>query len=136
MRGTKKIVAVIVALLVCCSGLLGQVGFASSAVAPTSPVEIDLSPIGYQQFSEMARRSGAVNLSLDFLDHNRVLFTFNSKNLFSRHADCPSTHDDRMVHAAVLDASTGKALAQADWYCTTPAATSGPLGLEKFSCGG
>jgi VWFA-related protein len=116
MRGTKKIVALIAALMVGCSGLSGQAGFSSPAAASTGPVEIDLSPIGYQQLSEMARRSGAVNLSLDFLDHDRVLVTFNSKKLFQRHADCPSTHDDRMVHAAVLDASTGKALAQADWY--------------------
>ena len=132
MRGTKEIVALLAALMVCCSGLSGRVGFSSSAVAPTGPVELDLSPIGYQQFSEMARRSGAVNLSLDFIDHDRVLFTFNSKKLFQRRADCPSMHDDRMVHAAVLDASTGRALAQADWYLHDSRRYVWPLGSGRI----
>jgi VWFA-related protein len=132
MRGTKEIVALIAALMVCSSGLSGQVGFSSSAVASSGPVEIDLSPIGYQQFSEMARRSGAINLSINFLDHDRVLFTFNSKKLFQRRADCPSTHDDRMVHAAVLDASTGRALAQADWYLHDSRRYVWPLGSGRI----
>lgn len=132
MRGIKEIIAVIAVLMVCCAGLSGQDGFSSSAVASTGPVEIDLSAIGYQQFSEMARRSGAVNLSLDFLGHDRLLFTFNSKRLFQRHADCPSTHDDRMVHAAVLDASTGKVLSQTDWYLHDSRRYVWPLGSGRI----
>jgi hypothetical protein len=132
MRGIKEIIAVIAVLMVCCSGLSGQDGFSSSAVASTGPVEIDFSAIGYQQFSEMARRSGAVNLSLDFLGHDRLLFTFNSKRLFQRHADCPSTHDDRMVHAAVLDASTGKVLSQTDWYLHDSRRYVWPLGSGRI----
>src|SRR5579864_5187954 len=132
MRGTKEIVAFVAALILCCSGLSGQVGFSSSAVASTVPGEIDLSSIGYQQFSEMARRSGAANLSLDFLDRDHILFTFNSKKLFTRHPDCPSTHDDRMVHAAVLDASTGKVLGQADWYLHDSRRYIWPLGSGKI----
>ena len=132
MRGTKEIVALLAALMVCCSGLSGRVGFSSSAVAPTWPVEIDLSPIGYQQFSEMARRSGAINLSLDFIDHDRVFVYFQFEKSFRRRADCPSTHDDRMVHAAVLDASTGRALAQADWYLHDSRRYVWPLGSGRI----
>jgi hypothetical protein len=130
--GTTEMAALIAALILCCCGLAGQVGVASPVAAPTGAGEIDLSPIGYQQFSEMARRSGAVNLSLDFLDHDRVLFTFNSKKLFQRHADCPSTHDDRMVHAAVLDASTGKVLSQTDWYLHDSRRHVWPLGSGRI----
>jgi len=64
----------------------------------------------------MARRSQATNLSLDFLDHDQVLFTFNPKKLLVRHPDCPATHDDRIIHAAVIEVTTGKVLAQTDWY--------------------
>jgi len=64
----------------------------------------------------MARRSGASNLSLDFLDRDHVLFTFNPKKLFTRHPDCPATHDDRIVHAAILEISSGTVLKETDWY--------------------
>ena len=77
---------------------------------------LDLSLVGYQDLSAMARRSGAANLSLSFLDNDHVLFTFNPKKLFERHADCPPTHNDRLVHAAVLEISSGKVLRQTDWY--------------------
>ncbi|HET6176053.1 MAG TPA: VWA domain-containing protein, partial [Candidatus Sulfotelmatobacter sp.] len=106
----------VVTLILSGASLSGQTSVTSDSVAPTPTGQFDLSRAGYQQLSEMARRSGASNLSLDFLDRDHVLFTFNPKKLFARHPDCPPTHDDRLVHAAVIEVSTGKVLKQADWY--------------------
>ena len=36
--------------------------------------------------------------------------------MVKRHRSCPRTHDDRMVHAAVVDVNTGQILHKADWY--------------------
>jgi VWFA-related protein len=119
------------ALLVGCCSLSGQVALQSLPPIAGTPDKIDLSRVGYQQFSEMARRSGAFNLSLDFLDRDRILFTFNSKKLFSRRPDCPPTHDDRMVHAVVLEVSTGKVLSEADWYLHDSRRYVWPMGSGK-----
>lgn len=64
----------------------------------------------------MARRSDAWNVSLDFLDRERVLFTFNPKKFVRRQPGCPATHNDRMVHAAIIEVTSGEVRAQADWY--------------------
>jgi VWFA-related protein len=127
----KGIVTCIVALIV--FGPLLASGQADSVpTGSQANQKIDLSPIGYQLLSEMARRSGAVNLSLNFLDHDRILFTFNSKKLFQRHVDCPPTHDDRMVHAAVLEVSTGRVLSHADWYLHDSRRYAWPLASGKI----
>jgi VWFA-related protein len=106
----------IVSLIVCGSTLAGQTSVVSDAAAPPPTRQFDLSQLGFQQLSEMARRSGASNLSLDFLDRDHVLFTFNPKKLFTRHPDCPATHDDRIVHAAILEISSGTVLKEMEWY--------------------
>ena len=114
---------------------LCQLGFGQTKSISTSPEpskRIELQSLGFQQLSEMARRSGAVNLSLDFLDRDRILFTFNSKKLINRRPECPPTHDDRNVHAAVLDASTGKVLSQADWYLHDSRRYIWPLSSGRF----
>ncbi len=105
----------IVFLIVCGSTLAGQTAV-SDAIVPAPTRQFDLSRLGFQQLSEMARRSGASNLSLDFLDRDHVLFTFNPKKLFTRHPDCPTTHDDRIIHAAILEISSGTVLKETEWY--------------------
>jgi hypothetical protein len=64
----------------------------------------------------MARLTDEAGLSLDFVDRDHVLVTFNPKKLVTRHPDCPPDHADRLVHAAVVEVSGGKAVQEADWY--------------------
>jgi len=116
LYSTKLLVTLIGCAIVCCPFLSGYSQIESFPTSLGPPKRIDLRPVGFQQFSDMARRSGAVNLSLDFLDRDHILFTFNSKKLVSRYAECPPTHNDRIVHAAILEVSSGKVLSQADWY--------------------
>lgn len=112
----KPIFAIIFSAIVLCSILVGQTIAIPDTVVMAPTTRFDLSQVGYQELSEMARRSGASNLSLDFLDSDHILFTFNPKKLFIRHPDCPLAHDDRLVHAVVLELSSGKVLKQTDWY--------------------
>ncbi len=103
------------------------VSFPSLAVSQTSTdkpkqqnpqprASIDLSPVGFHSLSASARLSTQANLSLDFLDDSHVLLTFNPKKMFKRLPDCPPTHDDRMIHAVVLEVPSGKVVREADWY--------------------
>ena len=89
LYSTKLLVTLIGCAIVCCPFLSGYSQIESFPASLGPPKRIDLRPVGFQQFSDMARRSGAVNLSLDFLDRDHILFTFNSKRLLSRHAECP-----------------------------------------------
>src|SRR5438270_13218997 len=78
--------------------------------------EIDLSRLGFRGLPASARLAAQSNLSLDFLDDDHVLLTFNPKKMFTRHPDCPPTHDDRIIHAVVLSVPDGKVVREADWY--------------------
>jgi len=78
--------------------------------------DVDLSALGYEGLAEVARLASQANVSLDFIDHDHVLVTFNPKRLFQRLPSCPPTHQDRLVHAAVVQLPGGKVVREADWY--------------------
>src|ERR1700675_548605 len=86
----------------------------SGAAKPAA--QIALASLGYGGLSAAARQSGGSNLSVDFLDSDHVLLTFNPKKLFKRLPDCPPTHADRQVHAVVMELPSGKVVKEADWY--------------------
>ncbi len=101
---------------------------------PSSAKQFDLSLAGYQEQSAMERRSGKINLSVDFIDDDHVLFAFNPKKLFKRLPTCPPTHDDHLIHAAVLELSTGKILREADWYVHDARRYCGRWDPASFCC--
>jgi hypothetical protein len=83
------------------------------AALPEPAAQIDLLPLGFVGLSPEARQSA--NLTVDFLDVHHVLLTFNPKKLFPRLRDCPPTHDDRLIHAMVLELPGGRVLRDTDW---------------------
>lgn len=89
---------------------------AGDAAPSIPPARIDLSAIGYHGLSRSARLVGDANLTLDFVDDDHLLFTFNPKKLLIRHADCPPDHNDHLVDAAVFEVSSGKVVRQTEWY--------------------
>ncbi len=94
-------------------------GFAQqndSDISTKPDVQIDLAAAEYLGLSRGARLSGTPNVSLNFLDARHILLTFNPKKLFTRQPDCPPTHDDRLMHVAVLEVPSGKVVRQAEWY--------------------
>lgn len=85
--------------------------------SPVPAARIDLAALGYHAPSRTVRFSeheGSV--SLDFVDSGHVLLTFNSRKLFQRLPSCPPEHQDRLVHAAIMELPGGKIVKEADWY--------------------
>lgn len=80
----------------------------------------------------MARLGDDVSLSLDFVDGDHVLLTFNQRKLLQRHSDCPSSHDDRLVRAVVLEIPSGRVVKNADWYLHDHRRYLWSLGSGKF----
>ena len=95
-------------------------------------LRINLAIVGYADPSVMTRRSTSVNVSLNLIDSDHVLFAFNPKRMFERLPDCPPTHDDRLLHVAVLEVSTGKVVKQAEWYLHDARRYVWPFGAGKL----
>ena len=105
--------------------LLGETPSLLSAQDSPSAIEtqaqpssrVDLSAIGFHEPSQMDRGAEyQPSVSLDFVDSNHVLLTFNRKQLLKRLPECTPDHDDRLVHAAILEIPSGKVVTEADWY--------------------
>jgi len=72
------------------------------------------------------------SVSLDFVDADHVLLTFNRKKLFKRLPGCTPDHEDRLMHAAILEVPGGKVVKEADWYLHDRHRYLWPLGPGKF----
>jgi VWFA-related protein len=94
---------------------------------------IDLAPLGYGDLSHMERLVGNQSVvSLNFVDSNHVLLTFNPKKLLIRDPGCPPSHDDRMIHALVLEVPSGRVVKEAEWYLHDRRRFLWPLGDGRF----
>jgi VWFA-related protein len=91
----------------------------SVTIAPTAKpaAQINLAAIGYHAGSRLERLSeDKANVSLNYLDTSHVLLTFNPKKMVQRRPECPPDHDDRLVHAVVMEVPSGRVVKEADWY--------------------
>ena len=77
---------------------------------------IDLQALDFRPLSPLSARDGASHLSVDFVDQDRLLVTFEGTGLVRRLKSCPKTHDDRILHAVLFDYPSGKVLRRAEWY--------------------
>jgi VWFA-related protein len=94
---------------------------------------IDLSAVGFHEPSRMDRIAEyQPSLSLDFIDANHVLLTFNRKQLIKRQPECPADHEDRLMHAAVLEIPSGNVVTETDWYLHDRRRYLWPLSSGKF----
>jgi VWFA-related protein len=84
--------------------------------APVPFRSINLDPLNFRRLSPLRSRDGAFHLALNFFDEDRLLLTFESPDIVRRQRNCPPTHDDRIVHAAVVDVKSGEVFHKADWY--------------------
>ena len=106
---------------------------ASSTASDASPArQIDLSKLGYQGLSAEGRMMTTSNITINYVDANHVLFTFNPKKLFQRDPACPPTHQDRIIQAQVIDVGTGTVVHQASWYVHDERRYLWPLGEGRF----
>ena len=84
--------------------------------APALVRSIDLTPLGFRRISQLRGRDGAFHLTFDFFDQDRLLLTYEGSELVRRLRTCPRTHDDRIVHAVVINVKNGEVVQRADWY--------------------
>ena len=105
----------------------------AQTTSPAPSAQIDLSTIGYR-IPPLTERTleGEPSLSLNFVDAEHVLLTFDPKKMFRRLPECTSGHQDRLMRAAVLDLGSGKIVTQADWYLHDHRPYLWPLGPGKF----
>jgi hypothetical protein len=76
---------------------------------------IAVSTLGYRPPGSLYLLSGMSFSSLNFIDSQRLLFTFHEFQLLHRTNDASSSDDDEMIHALVLDAQDGRVSATAQW---------------------
>jgi len=121
-----------------CLFLLGILSLTCSAQTkpadseqPT-PLQIDLAKIGYQGLAAQVRLSGDTHVSLDYLDSQHILLTYNPKKLFQRSPDCPPSHNDRMIHAAILELPSGNIVKESEWYLHDSRRYLWPLSAGRF----
>jgi VWFA-related protein len=78
---------------------------------------IDLTHIGYHELSRMDRTAeDQRNVSLDFIDPHHLLLTFNRRQMFQRLPECTPDHEDRLMHAVIVEIPGGKVITEAEWY--------------------
>ena len=124
----------IVASLFLCI-ILGHQLFAQlkpADIPPLTPAKIDLAKLGYQGLSAPVRLSGETHVSLDFIDTRHVLLTYNPKKLFKRLPACPPSHNDRLIHADVIEVPSGNIVRETEWYLHDVRRYLWPLGSGRF----
>jgi len=72
------------------------------------------------------------NESLNFVDANHVLVTFNRKGMVKRLPECTPDHEDRLMHAAIVEISSGKVVTETDWFLHDRRRYVWPLTSGKF----
>src|SRR5215469_3019233 len=114
------------------TGIAADDGNSPAPLTIKAGAHLDLSVAGYKDLSAMARRSDMVNFTIDFIDRDHILLTYNPKKMMRRLPECPPTHVDHFIHAAVLDVRTGQALHNVDWYLHDGRSYLWPLGSGEF----
>jgi len=133
MIASRTIWAALLALLFCLApALVAQntkdatgVAPAKSETQPASPSDslkaspvrsINLDNLNFRRLSPLRSRDGAFHLTFSFFDEDHLLLTFEGSDMVHRHRTCPKTHEDRIVHAVVVNPKTGDVQHRADWY--------------------
>jgi len=85
------------------------------ARGPQPDLRIPLEPLGFQPLTQQFLLAGSSMLTLDFVDNQHLLVTFEVRTLLKRIPGDPPTDQDRVVHALLLELPSGRILAHADW---------------------
>ena len=97
---------------------VGMKAFAAGAAVNSGqaqPIRIPMEPMGFEPLQAEYLLSGAVGLTVDFVDSDHLLVTFNTRHLMKREPDEQAGDDDRSVAALLVELPSGKVLAQAEW---------------------
>ncbi|MGD0910688.1 MAG: VWA domain-containing protein [Terracidiphilus sp.] len=133
MPNTRPRLALLGFLVLVC---LARPEAATAQAKPDPPhTQVDLSALGYSGLSPLNRLTDRFNLSLDFIDPDYLLFTFNahsSRALLVRNPDCTPTTSCHVVHAVVIDLRSNGVTAQTNWELFDYKRYLWPLGNGRF----
>ena len=119
-------------VLVC----LAESKVAAGQMKPAPPdSQVGLSTFGYSGLSPLNRFTERFNLSLNFVDSDHLLFTFNAhsaQGLLERRPDCAPTNSCHQIRAIVIDLRNNEVTAKADWYLYDYRRYLWPLGNGRF----
>ena len=119
-------------VLVC----LAELEVATGQNQPARPyTQVDLSRFGYSGLSPLNRFRERFNLSLNFVDSDHLLFTFNAHSaqvLLERRPDCAPTNSCHIVRALVIDLRNREVTAETDWYVYDYGRYLWSLGYGRF----
>jgi VWFA-related protein len=87
-----------------------------TSASPTLFQTINLDSMNFRRLSPLRSRDGSFHVAINFFDERHLLLTYEGSDMVHRRRTCPRTHDDRIVHAVVVDTDSGKTLHRADWY--------------------
>ena len=119
-------------VLVC----LAESRVAAGQMKPAPPnAQVDLSTFGYSGLSPLNRFTERFNLSLNFVDPDHLLFTFNAhsaQELLERRPDCAPRNSCHQIRAIVIDLRNNEVTAKADWYLYDYRRYLWPMGNGRF----
>ncbi|MFT4114814.1 hypothetical protein [Silvibacterium sp.] len=95
-------------------------------------VRIPVEPLGFSAPSRFYLTARFSSLTLDFIDADHLLFTFRKGGLLQREPNDPNDDMDQIIHALVLEASTGKVVNETVWRMHDREAYLWALGDGKF----
>ncbi len=82
---------------------------------PQADFRIPVAPLGYVAPSSFYLTARLSSISLDFIDNDRLLFTFRVAGLMKRMPDDPPDDEDQTIRALVLELPDGKVTAKSEW---------------------
>ena len=85
------------------------------AHGPEPIARIDLEPLGYEGLQAHQLLTGSPMLTVDFVDEQHVLVTFEVRRLMKREPDALPGEQDRTVAACLVEVATGHVLARTEW---------------------
>lgn len=110
-------------MLRCCAAVcalalmapLPAFGAGGSGRDPDPQFRISLDELGFQPLSADFLAAGSPMLTVDFVDNDDLLVTFETKRLMKREENPPAGDDDRMIDAFLLNLPWDKVLAHTEW---------------------
>jgi hypothetical protein len=104
-------------VLVGWAGLGGGLAGQRAMVADKKPwAQIPLESVGFPGVSSQQLASGSSVLTVNFIDSNRLLVTFELRKLVPRVERDPEDHEDRLVGGEIVDLPNGKIEARTEWH--------------------
>jgi hypothetical protein len=125
---------------VCFSACVGFFALAAAGPALAAPaggaskpeMRVSLGPLGYRPLASHMLLSGYVLQTVDFVDDQHLLVTFNERKLLPRLPDQRDDDQDHQIRVVLLHLPDGKLIAETEWRVHDPLRYMWPLTEGRF----